>query len=236
VDAAWGGPVLFSKQHRHQLAGIELADSVTIDGHKQLYLPMGLGMVLFRDPSLAQAIEKTATYTVRKDSPDLGKRALEGSRSGMVILLQAALRLLGQKGYAYLIDSGIQKARYMAAQIEQMAEFELLLEPGMNLLLYRYIPEPFRQKLATGQLSASDQQSINYFNELLQNAQGQAGKTFVSRTTLTASRYGTLPIVALRVVLANPLTTEPDIDAVLADQRHIATKLPVVACASEVTL
>ena len=47
VDAAWGGPTLFSSRYRHLLDGIERADSVTIDAHKQLYVPMGAGMVLF---------------------------------------------------------------------------------------------------------------------------------------------------------------------------------------------
>lgn len=230
VDAAWGGPVLFSEQHRHKLAGIELADSVTIDGHKQLYLPMGIGMVLFRDPHLAALIEKNASYTVRKDSIDLGKRSLEGSRPGVALFLQAALKLIGQQGYASLIDAGIQKTQYLAQQIQQHPEFELLLEPQMNLLLYRYIPEPFRQKLAAGTLTAGDQQSINDFNELLQNAQRQAGNTFISRTTLSSSIYGqNQAIVALRAVIANPLTTEADIDAVLADQLQTAIQLPVIA-------
>ncbi|MHC5832804.1 MAG: pyridoxal-dependent decarboxylase, partial [Nostoc sp.] len=70
VDAAWGGPLIFSQQHRHKLAGIERADSVTIDGHKQLYLPIGIGMVFFRDPYKAEAIEKQASYTMRKGSFD----------------------------------------------------------------------------------------------------------------------------------------------------------------------
>ena len=238
VDAAWGGPVLFSEQHRHKLAGIELADSVTIDGHKQLYLPMGMGMVLFRNPHLAELSEKNASYTVRKDSIDLGKRSLEGSRPGMVLFLQAALKLIGQQGYAALIDAGVQKTQYLAQQIQRHPEFELLLEPEMNLLLYRYIPEPFRQKVATDTLTTVDQQSINAFNELLQNAQRQAGNTFISRTTLLDSRYGQgQAIVALRAVIANPLTTEADIDLVLADQRQLATQLPVItpdACNLEV--
>src|SRR5690606_10031509 len=46
VDAAWGGPTLFSRQHAGLLRGIELADSVTFDAHKQLYVPMGAGLVL----------------------------------------------------------------------------------------------------------------------------------------------------------------------------------------------
>ena len=44
VDAAWGGATLFSDRYRHKLAGIEKADSVTIDAHKQMYVPMGAGM------------------------------------------------------------------------------------------------------------------------------------------------------------------------------------------------
>ena len=45
VDAAWGGATLMSNNYRALLKGIELADSVTIDAHKQLYIPMGAGMV-----------------------------------------------------------------------------------------------------------------------------------------------------------------------------------------------
>ncbi|MGD9369750.1 MAG: pyridoxal-dependent decarboxylase, partial [Desulfobacteraceae bacterium] len=55
VDAAWGGPVLLSKRYGHLLDGIEMADSVTVDGHKQFYLPMSNGMVFFRDPQAMDA-------------------------------------------------------------------------------------------------------------------------------------------------------------------------------------
>lgn len=226
VDAAWGGPVLFSEQHRHKLAGIELADSVTVDGHKQMYLPMGIGMVLFRNPQLAKVIEKHAPYTVRKDSIDLGKRSLEGSRPAVSLLLQAALNIIGHKGYEFLMNAGIQKTHYLADLIRHSSEFELLLEPAINILLYRYLPEKFRQKAAQNQLTEADNYVINKFNERLQDAQRQAGQTFVSRTTVQNTSYGkSIPIVALRVVLANPLTTEADINFVLNDQRKIAAKL-----------
>ena len=68
-----GGPLLFSAQHRDRLAGIERADSVTIDGHKQLYLPLGIGLLLLRDPHAARAIEKQAHYLSRRGSADLGR-------------------------------------------------------------------------------------------------------------------------------------------------------------------
>ena len=226
VDAAWGGPLIFSEQYRYKLAGIEKADSVTIDGHKQLYLPMGIGMVFFRNPYLASSIEKQASYTMRKGSFDLGKRALEGSRPGMALFLHAGLKLIGLKGYEFLIDEGIRKTQYMAARISAMPEFELLAEPDTNLLIYRYIPEQFRGLIAKTQLTETDNQIINDCNEYLQKMQRHIGRTFISRTTkMIISLDKEIPVIAMRAVIANPLTTEEDIEAVLNDQIQIASEI-----------
>lgn len=225
VDAAWGGPLIFSQQHRHKLAGIEQADSVTIDAHKQLYAPMGIGMVMFQKPQLAKAIEKHACYTVREGSADLGQRSLEGSRPAMSLFLHAGLHAIGLKGYEFLIDEGIRKTQYMAEQVRSSPEFELLAEPEINLLIYRYIPEEWRELVAKGELTATQNQAIDLVNEQLQKAQRHAGKTFIARTITHTTRYRPMAIVALRAAIANPLTTEADIDAVLEDQIALATQL-----------
>ncbi|HZH14908.1 MAG TPA: putative pyridoxal-dependent aspartate 1-decarboxylase [Archangium sp.] len=226
VDAAWGGPTLFSDTHRHLLRGIELADSVTIDGHKQLYVPMGLGMVLLKDPRAAVSIEKQAPYIIRANSPDLGRRSLEGSRPAAVLYLHAALHLLGRRGYAHLIDEGIRKTSYLADTLRARPEFELMAEPSMNILNYRYVPTALRERVRQGVLGPAEDELLSRFNERLQEAQSAAGRTFVSRTTLRHTRYGLdRPLAVLRAVLANPLTTERHIDAVLDDQVRIASTL-----------
>lgn len=223
VDAAWGGALSFSRRHRHKLRGIELADSVTIDGHKQLYLPMGVGMLLLRDPHLAKAIERHARYIVRPGSHDLGTRTLEGSRPANVLFLHAALHLFGRRGYEFLIDEGVRKTRYMAEAVSASAAFETLLDPQMNILNYRAIPPRMR---ARGTPTAAEQSEINDFNVRLQRLQRKGGRTFVSRTVLETTRHGRrLPLTSLRAVIANPLTTEADIDAVLDDQLRIADSL-----------
>ncbi|MCF6179173.1 MAG: putative pyridoxal-dependent aspartate 1-decarboxylase, partial [Geopsychrobacter sp.] len=111
VDAAWGGPTLFSEDYCHLLKGIERADSVTLDAHKQLYVPMGAGMVVFKDPTALSAIEHHAAYILREGSKDLGSHTLEGSRPGKSMLVHAGLSIIGRKGYELLYKMGIERER-----------------------------------------------------------------------------------------------------------------------------
>lgn len=219
VDAAWGGPILFSAQHRHLLKGIEAADSVTICGHKQLYLPQGISIVLCKDPKLIYHIKATAGYQARAESYDLGKHSPEGSRPATCTYLHAGLHLIGKEGYAYLIDEGIRKAKLFADMIRNHHAFELMEEPTTNIVVYRYIPDEMRHKTNNTSFNHEDHYVINSINEVLQDQQFLAGNTFISRSTLFDTKYGMrTPIVVMRAVLANPMTTEKDLEAVLRDQ------------------
>ncbi len=219
VDAAWGGPTLFSDRHRHLLEGISRADSVTIDAHKQLYVPMGAGMVLFKDPTALSAIEHHANYILRHGSKDLGSHTLEGSRPGMAMLVHAGLSIIGRKGYELLIDLGIERANSYAEMIRQHPDFELTNTPQLNILTYRYCPKRIQQALANGSVDQRREMNliIDQVNQLLQKDQREAGKTFVSRTRLHVSAYDQ-ELTVLRVVLANPLTTDEILASVLEEQ------------------
>lgn len=230
VDAAWGGPVLFSKTHRHLLQGIDRADSVTIDGHKQFYLPMGIGISLFREPELARSVETSANYILRAGSADPGRRTIEGSRPATAIYLHGALHMIGQTGYQNLIDDGIAKAGFLARAIEARPSFELLAEPQLNIVVYRYIPPALREAVRSGTVSAAENAMIDNLNRRLQEDQRNRGASFVSRTTLSNTRYGpTSPIISLRVVLANPLTTRADLMAVLDEQVALGEQIAAEA-------
>jgi putative pyridoxal-dependent aspartate 1-decarboxylase len=225
VDAAWGGPLLFSRACRPLLRGIESSDSVAFDAHKQMYLPVANTVLLFKDPSVARLIEQTSHYMLHDGSGDLGRRSLEGSRGGSVVHLDAALAIIGAAGYEYLIDENLRKARLMTEMIRADHRFELLLEPGINIVLYRYIPKPMRGR-AFSAFSADDNLFLNRFNEDLQKAQSAAGRTYVSRTTLHNTIHGReTPILALRAVIANPLIEESHLRGVLEDQALMALEL-----------
>lgn len=224
VDAAWGGPTLFSRTHQGLMKGIEKADSVTFDAHKQLYVPMGAGLVVFKDPSLASAVEHHAQYIIRKGSRDLGSTTLEGSRPGMAMLIHSGLKILAREGYELLIDQGIEKAKGFAAMIEAEPDFELITRPELNILTYRYCPANVQTALAVADPSQAEKlnTSLNRITKFIQKTQRERGKAFVSRTRLEPARYDRFPCIVFRVVLANPLTTSEILSDILAEQRVLS--------------
>ncbi len=232
VDAAWGGASLLSEKYRHLLAGIERADSVTIDAHKQMYVPMGAGMVIFKDPTFANAIKHHAEYILRKGSKDLGSQTLEGSRPGMAMLVHACLKVIGRDGYEILINNSLEKARYFADLINQQQDFELVSKPELCLLTYRYVPQIVQVAMATARAN-NDIDRLTEFNALLdgltkfvQKRQREQGTSFVSRTRINPENQQLMNIkaVVFRVVLANPLTSHEILQQVLAEQTVIASQ------------
>ena len=226
VDAAWGGPTLLSNTHKHVLKGIERADSVTIDAHKQLYVPQGAGMVVFKEATLLGAVEHHAEYILRAGSKDLGQYSLEGSRPGMAMLVHAAFHIIGRHGYEILIDQNIEKARVFADLIKKHPEFELITDPELSILNYRYVPPDIQTALAKTNLELQSEINslLDKVTKRMQKQQRAAGKTFVSRTRFAVFKYNNEPISVFRVVLANPMTTIETLRSILVEQSNLAKR------------
>ena len=221
VDAAWGGATLFSNTYRDKLKGIDKADSVTLDAHKQMYVPMGAGMVVFKNPEDSNAVRHHAQYILRAGSKDLGATTLEGSRNGMAMMVYASFNIFGRQGYELLIDQSIEKAKTFARLIDEHDDFELITAPTLSLLTYRVNPQVIQSNL---ELTQELNETLDRLTVAVQKQQREAGKSFVSRTRLRVEKYGEQSITVFRVVLANPLTTEQDLIDILDEQLTIAKK------------
>jgi len=193
---------------------IELADSVTIDGHKQFYMPMTCGMVYFNNPCLLDAIEYHAGYVNRPGSVDLGRKSLSGSREASSLILDSTLKIMGTRGYALLIEHGIEAARQFAEEIESRPLFELITAPELNILTYRLNPPELR----TG---TGVHETLNALTRNVQQRQREAGKSFVSRTTLRVARYPGKDTIVFRCVIMNPMTTLEVLCEILDEQEAI---------------
>merc|ERR1719389_1474480 len=118
-------------------------------------------MVFLKSPTAVHAVSKTANYIIRKDSYDLGKFTIDGSRGAQAIYLHANLELLGLRGYEVLFERTVRIARYMARCVLRSQNWELLLKPMTNILLYRWIPASLREKAWNQTLADSDNAYIN---------------------------------------------------------------------------
>ena len=223
VDAAWGGPTLMSEKYNHLLKGIELADSVTIDGHKQFYMPMSCGMVYFKDPEIMDQVIYHSHYVNRPGSVDLGIKSPSGSREANSLILDSTLKIMGSRGYALLIDHGIETARKFAGEIKKRPDFQLVTPPELNILTYRLFPADLQKQIMAADVeqAISINEKLNEINRTVQRLQREAGNSFVSRTTLKMENHPEQDIVVLRVVVMNPMTNIDILRKILDEQKNI---------------
>ncbi len=227
VDAAWGGPVLLSEKYRHLLKGIERADSITIDCHKQFYMPMTSGMVYFKDPTAMDQIVYHARYVNRPGSVDLGIKSLEGSREANSLILDSALKIMGSRGYALMIEHGIEVAQEFAQMIRQRDLFQLITEPQLNILTYRIVPLHLQEKIEKADYAERVKLDalLDDINTKVQRTQREAGKSFVSRTRLRVLPEDNHNTVILRSVIMNPMTNIDILKEILDEQEDILDRM-----------
>ncbi|HEY0011755.1 MAG TPA: aminotransferase class V-fold PLP-dependent enzyme [Allosphingosinicella sp.] len=120
VDAAWAGALIASRSGRAALAGMERADSATIDAHKWFSVPMGAGMFLTRHPGAAgEAFRVDASYMPPGDGmPDPYVHSAQWSRRFMGLKLFMTLAALGWDGYGAMVDQTLELAARLAQRLE----------------------------------------------------------------------------------------------------------------------
>ncbi|MEV0096098.1 aminotransferase class V-fold PLP-dependent enzyme [Streptomyces sp. NPDC050738] len=142
IDAAYGGPLLFSPTHRPKLTGIDRAHSVTLDLHKLGWQPAAAGIVAVADPARLHPLGHTADYLNADDDteaglPDLLGRSLRTTRRPDILKIAVTLRALGRDGLADLVDRTCARATELAQLTEQHPEFELYEHPTISTVLLR---------------------------------------------------------------------------------------------------
>lgn len=141
IDGAFGLWAAASPAQRSLAQGIELADSVSVDCHKWLNVPYDSGLVFMRDAAAHQAaMTLNASYyvTARRAERDNCNWVPEASRRARGFAVYAALRFLGSKGIAELIDRCCRHARQMASRLAQAPGVTILNEVVLNQVLVRF--------------------------------------------------------------------------------------------------
>ena len=135
IDGAFGLWAATSPRLKHLTAGIELADSWSVDAHKTLNAPYDSGLILCRHrDALTQALHMTGSYIVYSENRDGMLYSADMSRRARAVELWATLMALGRSGVAGLIEDLQQKAVYFADGLRQ-AGFRVLNEVCFNQVL-----------------------------------------------------------------------------------------------------
>lgn len=119
VDAAWGGAVIASEKYRHVLAGIEQADSVTIDAHKWFATTMGCGMFITRHPATLCSTFQVSTSFMPSNVASLDPyvTTVQWSRRFLGLRLFLSLATAGWSGYAAHVERAIELARMLRNEL-----------------------------------------------------------------------------------------------------------------------
>jgi glutamate/tyrosine decarboxylase-like PLP-dependent enzyme len=143
VDGAFGLWAAASPVYRGLTQGIELADSIAVDCHKWLNVPYDSGLVFVRDSSAHRAaMSLSAAYYV--SPPELVREnhdwVPEASRRARGFAVYAALRTLGRRGLADMIERCCSLARRMADRLSRDAGVQILNDVVLNQVLVRFSP------------------------------------------------------------------------------------------------
>ncbi len=208
VDGAYGGFAALAPEARPFFDAIAEADSVALDPHKWLYLPMGCGCVLYRDPAAARAAfshfaEYTRPVGWRDDEAfafwDYGPELSRPFRALNVWLL---LKYAGTRALGEAVSRNIACARYVGRLIEASPDLELMAPVELSIFCFRVAPPGF-----TGDLDA--------LNERILVELQRQGSSYLSNASLRG-RF------ALRGCVLNYRTSEAEMERLVEDVRRAA--------------
>jgi L-2,4-diaminobutyrate decarboxylase len=210
VDGAHGASTALSHQYRHQVKGIERADSVVWDAHKLMLMPALVTAVLFRDASRSfDAFAQEASYLFHGEDTrpfsDVALRTLECTKEMMALKLYTCLKLLGTRLFADAVTESFDLARRFAARLQAAGDFEVPVPPDCNIVCFRHTP----RGVPPAELDA--------LQARLRQRLVTRGDFYLVQTALPGRG------VHLRTTLINPLTTDADLDALMEALRHAAT-------------
>lgn len=147
VDAAYGGFFLLTERGKKAFAGIELADSVTLDPHKGLFLPYGTGALLVRDrETLRDGHAVGAAYLptmldAEADGVDFCELSPELSRDFRGLRVWLSLELFGVDAFRDALDEKMDLARGLSQKLAVMEGVDVVAEPELSLLAFRLRPK-----------------------------------------------------------------------------------------------
>ena len=220
VDGAYGGPGILDPHKKDLFQGMERADSLSLDPHKWLYVPVDAGCLLFRDDEVFRRTfgAQDAEYVKRIGYADdeafaFWDYGVELSRRFRALKVWLTLRYYGTRKIAAAISDDMKLAAYLGDLVNAAEDFELLAPVELSICCFRYVPPELKDATDT----ASATEHLDQLNARIMNMVQTGGRAYLSN----ASVHGCF---ALRACITNFRTTRADIEETLEIVREAALK------------
>ncbi|HEY8583798.1 MAG TPA: aminotransferase class V-fold PLP-dependent enzyme, partial [Capillimicrobium sp.] len=141
VDGAYGLPAASTATAGPLFAGLDRADSATVDAHKWLFVPKACSVLLVRDPeTLRAAFAHRESYIphVHEEEPHAVDQTLEYSRPLRSLKLWLAFTVHGAAAMRAAIEANLAQAQLLAELVRADDELELVCEPSLSVVCFRH--------------------------------------------------------------------------------------------------
>ena len=213
VDGAYGAPGILDARKKDLFDGLSQADSVSLDPHKWLYVPVDAGCHLIRDDAAVKATFSTdeADYIKVHGLADdetfaFWDYGIELSRRFRALRIWLTLQYFGSRNLAESISGDISLAAYLGALVEGADDFELLAPVELSICCFRYVRE------------GKSEGELDRLNEGILALVQKGGRAYVSNATINGH-------FALRACITNFRTTKSDIEQTIEVIREAASKV-----------
>eukprot|EP01124_Arcella_intermedia_P020249 TRINITY_DN27746_c0_g1_i1.p1 TRINITY_DN27746_c0_g1~~TRINITY_DN27746_c0_g1_i1.p1 ORF type:complete len:511 (+),score=91.94 TRINITY_DN27746_c0_g1_i1:69-1601(+) len=216
VDAAYGGGLLFVDNHlRNLISGIELADSIGLDFHKMLYVPIPCGVFMTKDKLNFETIRTSAVYLNPENDEVMGfqnlvYKSLLTTRRFDALKAFVALRVIGKDNYSKMINYTNGLAKRVAEAVHKDDDLELAIPASLSTIVFRFCPKGLANKY--------DKKHWNDVNYNIRNKMIEGGGGIIAQTTFEDRTY-------LKFTVLNPMITFQDVEGVIGAIKKIGYQL-----------
>lgn len=212
VDAAYGGALIFSENHKHKLTGIEKADSVTVDFHKLFYQPISCGVFMVKNKNSFDYIRLHADYLNPEGNEehgiiDLVYKSIQTTRRFDALKPFLALQHVGVKKLGEMLDYTIALAENISDIIDNDPRLELATRTPINAVVFRYLSE----------MPLQDAQ-VDEINNTIKMELLLSGKAIIGQTCVKNRAF-------LKFTLLNPMTAQEIVEELLEEIKILGKKL-----------
>tara|TARA_R110000850_G_scaffold254614_1_gene380207 strand:- start:95065 stop:96492 length:1428 start_codon:yes stop_codon:yes gene_type:complete len=203
IDAAYGGAAILAKNGKQLLAGIEKADSITVDPHKWFYQPYEIGCLLVRNHkwlkgTFTEKPEYLRDIEGNESEINFYDHGIELTRRFRALKFYMSIKTFGLKAFRKAIDYNIKLAEQTEDYLRKSNTWEVVSPATLAIINFRYHP-------ISGKLSEKQLDKIN---------QKISEKVVASREALLVTTILNGQVV-LRMCLINPRTTMEDVKSTL---------------------